>query len=78
MKEYNPNKIKIPADVWVSLYADISIKWLEELYRLNDYEDVWRLDENGDEVFTNEGQETYNNIVDEVEETLSNHLSKGE
>jgi len=60
------NKVVIPAETWVELYAVLSNHILE----YSSLDNIWIVDENGNEVRTEEKQNEFCDIVDEVETIL--------
>lgn len=50
----------------VELSATIAGAWLEDAYLDN----VWTLDDNGDEVYTEEAQDRFNDIYDTVQNII--------
>jgi hypothetical protein len=51
---------------FVELSATIAGAWLEDAYLDN----VWTLDDNGDEVYTEEAQDRFNDIYDTVQNII--------
>ncbi len=51
---------------FVGLAATIAGAWLEDAYLDN----VWTLDDNGDEVYTEEAQDRFNDIYDRVQNIM--------
>lgn len=68
------DKIVIPAEKWVGLYAEISDYILE----YSSLDAIYMEDENGDEVFTPEKQNQFNDITDSIENIMSKYITKGE
>ena len=60
---YEKPKTVIPAETWVELYATLSNYVLVEYSSLDP---VWTQDENGGEVYTEENQEEFLEIANEV------------
>ena len=55
----------------VELSATIAGAWLEDVHDFNArLGSPWTLDENGDEVFTEDAQERYNEIFDTVQNII--------
>tara|TARA_R100000995_G_C3483872_1_gene125819 strand:- start:3479 stop:3712 length:234 start_codon:yes stop_codon:yes gene_type:complete len=67
-------KVTIPAEKWVAMYASISHFVLEYA----SLDPIYMEDENGDVVFTPEKQNQFNDITDSIENILSVYLTKGE
>jgi hypothetical protein len=59
----NINKIKVSPEIWVSLYSELSNFILER----SSLDNIWMLDENGDERMTDDKQDEFNYLVDKVE-----------
>ena len=73
---YEKPKTVIPAETWVELYATLSNYVLVEYSSLDP---VWTQDENGGEVYTEENQEEFLEIDNEVEYIMGQvGLIKGE
>jgi hypothetical protein len=68
------NKVVIPAETWVELYAVLSNHILE----YSSLDNIWIVDENGNEVRTEEKQNEFCDIVDEVETILEDFFIKEE
>jgi len=68
------DKVVIPAEKWVGLYAEISDYILE----YSSLDAIYMEDENGDEVFTPEKQNQFNDITDSIENIMSKYITKGE
>ena len=68
------SKVILPPDKWVAMYAEISNYILEYA----SLDPIYMEDENGDEVFTPEKQNQFNDITDSIENILSVYLTKGE
>jgi|TARA_A100001391_G_scaffold175296_1_gene138083 hypothetical protein len=68
----NPNKIPLPAETWVELYAILSHYVLE----YSSLDQLTETDENGDEKYTEEKQDEFNDIVGDVEEMLGRFFIK--
>jgi hypothetical protein len=56
-------KIKVSPEIWVSLYSELSNFILER----SSLDSIWKEDENGDEVMTDDKQDEFIDIVDTVE-----------
>ena len=59
--------MKLSQDRWIHLYSELSNFVLE----YSSLDPVWTEDENGDEVMTEEKQDEFCNIVDNVEQIMS-------
>ena len=68
------SKVTIPPEKWVGLYAEISNYVLE----YSSLDAIYMEDENGDEVFTPEKQNQFNDITDSIENIMSKYITKGE
>lgn len=68
------NKVVIPAETWVELYAVLSNHILE----YSSLDNIWIVDENGNEVRTEDKQNEFCEIVDEVETILEAFFIKEE
>tara|TARA_X000001316_G_C908021_1_gene24136 strand:- start:180 stop:395 length:216 start_codon:yes stop_codon:yes gene_type:complete len=68
------NKVVIPAETWVELYAVLSNHILE----YSSLDNIWVVDENGNEVRTEDKQNEFCDIVDEVETILEDFFIKEE
>ena len=66
------NKITIPTQVWVELYTEISAHILE----YSSLDPVTEMDENGDERYTEEKQDQFCEIVDDVESIMGTFFKK--
>ena len=60
---------KLDNDIYVSLYSELAGYILE--YSSSD--PIFEIDENGDEVYTEEKQDQFNDISDKVCEILESH-----
>ena len=75
------SKITIPTEVWVELYAELA-GWHVEDYFSGIYEGrakpfyLRKEDEHGNESYTEEAQEKFNDAVDDVEKIMSNFFIK--
>ena len=65
-------KITLPSETWVELYSTLSNYILE----FSALDPVWTENENGEEVYTEEAQDKFIDIVDEVEDILSLFFNK--
>ena len=70
------SKITIPTEVWVELYAEFANWHVEESAKFVVCGIVWTKNENGDEVYTEEAQEKFNDAVDDVEKIMSHFFIK--
>ena len=68
----NSNKIPLPPETWVELYAILSHYVLE----YSSLDPLTETDENGDERYTEEKQDQFNDIVGDVEEILGGFFIK--
>jgi hypothetical protein len=68
------SKITIPTHVWVQLYAELANWHVEE----SALDNPWQEDENGDESYTKEAQDKFNDASDAVEEILGRFFEKEE
>jgi len=66
------NKITIPSENWVELYSTLSTFILN----FSALDSIWTEDENGEEVYTEEAQDKFIHIVDQVEDILSGFFIK--
>ena len=66
------SKPKINAETWVGLYAELSDYILE----YSSLDPVCTIDENGTEVYTEEKQDQFLDIVDTVETIMHTYLIK--
>ena len=66
------NKISLPTETWVELYAILSHYVLE----YSSLDPLTETDENGDERYTEENQNQFNDIVGDVEEILGTFFTK--
>jgi len=65
-------KITIPEEVWVELYTQISAHILE----YSSLDPVFEIDENGVERYTEDKQDQFCEIVEDVESILESHFRK--
>lgn len=65
-------KIKIPSELWVELYSEIAGAIVE----YSALDPTMTTDENGDERYTEEAQEKFNDCAEMVEEILENYFVK--
>ena len=79
------SKITIPTEVWVKLYAELAGWHVEKHYEHNDDHDSdgnyivpWTKDENGDESYTEEAQDKFNDASGSVEEILGRFFEREE
>jgi|TARA_R110000823_G_C15587609_1_gene463853 hypothetical protein len=68
MTKKQPNKIILPTENWVELYATLSNYILE----YSSLDQIWILDKDGNEVRTEDKQNEFIEIVNSVEEIMSN------
>jgi len=68
----NPNKITIPSETWIELYSTLSNHILE----YSALDPVWTEDENGGEVYTEDAQNKFMDISEQVEDILSLFFNK--
>jgi hypothetical protein len=68
----NPNKITIPSETWVELYSSLS----SFILHFSALDPVWTEDENGGEVYTEDAQNKFMDISDQVEDILSGFFIK--
>ena len=66
------NKITIPSETWVELYATLS----HYVLQYSSLDQLTETDENGDERYTEEKQDEFCDIVSEVEAILSEFFIK--
>ena len=66
------NKITIPSENWVELYATLS----HYVLQYSSLDSLTETDENGDERYTEEKQDEFCDIVSEVEDILSGFFIK--
>ena len=65
-------KTIVPDEDWVFLYSELS-HWIHEYCSLDP---IWTIDENGNEVRTEEKEDEFLTIVDEVESMMERVLIK--
>ena len=68
-----PNKITIPSETWVELYTSLS----SFILHFSALDPVWTEDENGGEVYTEDAQNKFMDISEQVEDILSLFFNKG-
>ena len=68
------SKIILPSEVWVELYSELSAHILE----YSSLDPVTFVDENGEERYTEEKQDQFCEIVEDVESILDTFFEKGE
>ena len=61
------NKMSIPSETWVELYSGLS----SFILHFSALDPVWTEDENGEEVYTEDAQNKFMDISDQVEDILS-------
>jgi len=67
--------VKVPPSIWINLYAELSNFILEH----SSLDPIYKEDENGDEVMTEDKQNEFMNIADNVEQIMrTSGLYKGE
>ena len=66
------SKIKLPSEVWVELYTELSAHILE----YSSLDPVTFVDENGEERYTEEKQDQFCQIVDDVESIMGTFFKK--
>ena len=67
-------KIKIPSATWLELYSEIA----DAMVRYSALDPVTKIMDNGDECYTDEAQEKFEDCVGIVEEILESLFIKGE
>ena len=69
------NKISLPTETWVELYAALShyVLWYS-----SSLDSLTETDENGDEIYTEEKQDEFCDIANVVENILSSFFVKEE
>jgi len=76
------NKHILEPDKWVEICAEISDAWLDDSVNCTTssavHTKIWTKDINGDEVYTDQAQESFNSIYDKVEDIVSNIFEKGD
>jgi hypothetical protein len=68
------NEVVIPAKTWLELYVTLSNYILE----YSALDSVWTEDENGGEVYTEDAQNKFMDISEQVEDILSGFFIKEE
>ena len=68
------NKVLIPAETWLELYVTLSNYILE----YSALDPVWTEDENGGEVYTEDAQNKFIDIANDVEDIINGFLTKEE
>jgi len=59
---------------WIEMYSELAAMFLE--YKAIDR--IWVQDENGDERYTEDAQNEFNDISEIVEEVMSQFITKGD
>ena len=72
LKWEQQDKITIPSETWVELYATLS----HYVLQYSSLDPLTETDENGDERYTEEKQDEFCDIVSEVEDILSEFFIK--
>tara|TARA_R100001460_G_scaffold66907_1_gene107209 strand:+ start:300 stop:569 length:270 start_codon:yes stop_codon:yes gene_type:complete len=72
MAHETKEKITLPTETWVELYGVLSNYVLE----YSSLDPITKIEPNGDEVYTEEKQDEYNDIVDDVEDILRTFFTK--
>ena len=67
-------KIKIPSEIWVELYSEIASAMVN--YSASD--PITKIMDNGDECYTDEAQEKFNDCAELAEGMLEDFFIKGE
>ena len=62
--------MQITNEQFLELSADIAGAWLEDAY----LDDIWLEDDNGDERYTNDAQDRFNDILDTVQDMLNDYV----
>ena len=62
--------MKISNDTFLELSAEIAEAWMNDAY----LDDIYVEDENGDERYTEEAQDRFNDILDEVQAILEGYV----
>lgn len=74
-------KPTIAPDKWVELQAEISDAWLDDSVNCTTssavHTKIWTKDINGDEIYTDQAQESFNSIYDKVDDIISSIFEKG-
>ena len=64
--------MKMKTENYVELCSDIAGAWLNDALIIGGYiDDIWEKKENGDEVYTEDAQDRFNDILDLVEQILT-------
>ena len=66
------SKIKIPSKIWVELYSELA----GEMVEYSALDAVTTINEQGDEVYTEQAQENFNHCSDIVEGVLGQYFIK--
>ena len=61
--------MKMKTENFLELCSDIAGAWLNDAY----LDEIWEEKENGDEVYTEDAQDRFNDILDMVEQILENN-----
>ena len=72
LKWEQQDKITIPSETWIELYSTLSNHILE----YSALDSVWTEDENGGEVYTEDAQNKFMDISEQVEDILSGFFIK--
>ena len=67
-------KIKIPSEIWVELYSEIAAA----IVNYSALDSVTTVKDNGDECYTDEAQEKFNDCAELAEGMLEDFFIKGE
>tara|TARA_R100000995_G_scaffold35076_1_gene15925 strand:+ start:654 stop:893 length:240 start_codon:yes stop_codon:yes gene_type:complete len=62
--------MQITNEQFLELSADIAGAWLEDAY----LDDIWQEDDNGDERYTDDAQDRFNDILDTVQDMLNDYV----
>ena len=62
--------MQITNEQFLELSADIAGAWLEDAY----LDDIWQEDDNGDERYTDDAQDRFNDILDTVQDILNDYV----
>ena len=68
------NKITVPTETWLELHVTLSNHILE----YSALDPVWTENENGEEVYTEDAQNKFIDIANDVEDIISGFLTKEE
>ena len=64
--------MKMKTENFLELCSDIAEAWLHDALIIGGYiDDIWEEKENGDEVYTEDVQDRFNDILDLVEQILT-------